>query len=730
MKRKVALLISAVMLFVALMPVQIFAGNDADLQKAIVTAKQLFSISDDYKDFTYYMSSDGAKKSWSLNWNNSTENPGQSINVRIDEDEIVSSYYSYNPSDYSEGLKLPKVKKEDARKIAQDFIQKINPKVFSELNYDQDNSNDYSMYSFKFTRVANGLPVYPNYVSIQVSSLTGKVTNYNCEWSDGATFPDNDKAISDQEAQNAFIEKLGLKLIYDSNFDVKSKKMSISPVYTTVYDRTYCVDALTAEPVKIFSGFYGNGYRNEMYDKALSSKRVDGVSLSKEELDAIEKASKLITEEQAEKAVKDFKYLEITDEYKVVNSGLNPSWPDQSTFAWNIELAKETIGEDEKLVGSSHASVSINAATGEVISFSKYEASPDAIDSSKEPKPTFDREQSVKAVETFLKDNFSTKFSQVEYQENQNKEPRPLLDSSVEPQMPSNYNFSYVRKANGIPFPNNAITIYFNAVTGKIDNFNMTWFENASFPSIKKVMSIKDVCNKMFTDNKYELQYTINYKWDGYKIMPTTRSNFDVYMVYDLKSNIPMTFDAFTGETLDYNGKPYKEPSGIKHYSDIKGHYAEEKVTALSEIGISLPGDELKPDTDILQKDFVILMGYISGYVSISTPDPESQIDDLYNSFIQNGIIKKSEKSLDSIVKREDAVKFMIRILKYDKVADMKDIFVYPFKDIAAASPSLVGYITIAKALGIVNGDGEGYFAPKENLARAQAMVMVYNYLK
>lgn len=73
-------------------------------------------------------------------------------------------------------------------------------------------------------------------------------------------------------------------------------------------------------------------------------------------------------------------------------------------------------------------------------------------------------------------------------------------------------------------------------------------------------------------------------------------------------------------------------------------------------------------------------------------------------------------------------MKFVIRALKYDKVADLSDIFNCSFKDKEEIDPALIGYVVIAKGLKIVNGSGE-YFRPKEELKKADALIIIYNYL-
>jgi hypothetical protein len=74
-------------------------------------------------------------------------------------------------------------------------------------------------------------------------------------------------------------------------------------------------------------------------------------------------------------------------------------------------------------------------------------------------------------------------------------------------------------------------------------------------------------------------------------------------------------------------------------------------------------------------------------------------------------------------------VKFLIRALKYDKVADIQGIFNIGFKDKSSISSGLTGYIAIAAGLGIVDPKS-AYLDPKAKLTRGQSAIMIYNYLQ
>jgi len=108
----------------------------------------------------------------------------------------------------------------------------------------------------------------------------------------------------------------------------------------------------------------------------------------------------------------------------------------------------------------------------------------------------------------------------------------------------------------------------------------------------------------------------------------------------------------------------------------------------------------------------------------------DEEVERLYSYLIRQGIVKAEEKDPDADVSREDAVKFIIRALKYDKVADIKGIFVCDFNDADAINPDLIGYVAIASGLRIISGDVNGNFNPQKLLTRGQTAALIYNYLQ
>jgi len=57
-------------------------------------------------------------------------------------------------------------------------------------------------------------------------------------------------------------------------------------------------------------------------------------------------------------------------------------------------------------------------------------------------------------------------------------------------EQPAYHVFNYTRKVNGVPFPGNGITVGFDAVTGKIQNYKVEWYD-IEFPSVEKLLRSK-----------------------------------------------------------------------------------------------------------------------------------------------------------------------------------------------------------------------------------------------
>lgn len=726
MKKRLSLILALVFIVTMSLPLQSFgAGIDTGLENAIRIAKSLFEIPENYR-FESSINSESGKNVFSLNWKSAGSDYSYII-VRIDDKGTVLSYESYKPSDSEQSTKLPKVSRQEARLKAESFIKKVNPRIVDQIKYEENNQNNLmdSTYYFNFYRIANGIPFYNDRVSVYINRETGAVQTFYTTWTDGLVFPGPGKQITMDQAKDAYEKNLGLELNYKYSYSYPDGKLKLYLVYTPRYENDiYAIDAFTGEKIKVGYGYYGPYYSAGSQKEMLSKAAMDygNVTLNPEEMKAVEDASGLMTAEEAEKIARGAKFLELTDDFKLSNYNLSPSWPVKTDYVWQLSFNKA----EAKDAAPEYTSVGIDAKTGKIMSF--YRNTPYQEGAAAKYK----LEDSKAAIDTFVKENYPEFYTQAAY--DTDYEDNMISTMGAEPSL--SYNFKYNRLVNGIAFPDNGITADYDAVNGKITSFNISWF-NVDFPEATDVISMDAAYDKLFTGIGLELQYKANNTEntgnaaDRKIIAPASPATIpEIKLVYSLKPEKPLFLDANNGAILDSEGNTYVEVKPVS-YTDIKGSFAEKQITVLAENGVYLDGTEFKPKAEITQKDFFILLSKTLNYYGkvITSGSPQKDIDELYAFLEKEEIIKTGEAAPTSVITREDAVKFIIRALKFGKVADIKDIFNSSFKDQGDITPGLSGYIAIAAGLNIVTGY-KGYFYPKSRLTREAAAIIIYNYLQ
>ncbi len=723
MKRILATITTMAVIFTLAIPLQAFAADmDKALENAIKTAKTKFDIPADYK-FTSSISTEGTRKIFYLNWNSKDTVNAKSVNVRIDDTGMILGYDTYSPDDYAIARKLPAISRQEAKAKADEFIKKLDPGLPSQLKYQentQGNLQDTSYY-LSYYRVVNGIPFYNDTVYLSINRETGKLLNYNRQWTDVAAFPASSGIKTLAQAEEAYKTELGLKLIY--KYSYIDNKLKTYLVYTPVYENSsYALNAFTGKRIQVGAVYYGG-----LYDKGMGmnvafaeSAKAEpaNVVLNPDELKAVEEAAKLKTVEEAEKTARAAKFLGLTDDFKLTYSNLNQNYPDGSQYIWSLNFNKE---DKENPGNNSFISATINANTGEITTF--YRSVPYVQDA----KAKYDLAASKAAVEEFLSKSYPEYFKQVKYNELAGN--NIVYSGTAKPQ---NYNFTYDRIVNGITFPDNGMYINYDAVNGIVTSFNLNWI-NTDFPAIDKVIPADTAYAKLFSGIGLTLEYKVKPPAQAAdaKILPQpAQTRAEVELAYVLKMGIPLFLDAFTGGVVDYNGNPYTEQKTVL-YTDIKGDPAEKQISVLAENGVNLDGAEFKPGTEINQKDFLTLLSKTMSYYGpvITQKSAAQDIDQLYAYLTREGVVKNGEKAPDAAVTNEDAVKFIIRAMKLDKAADLKDIYIINFKDKSEISPALTGYVALAAGLKITAGS-DGSFGPKTKLTRAGAAVMIYNYLQ
>lgn len=703
MKKIISLTLSFLLIISIISPIKVHASTDERLQEAIIKSKELFNISTEHDKFDYHVNNYNGKTVFNLYWRDSSEKLGN-INITIDSLGNVQNYNIYKPYNKMNNSKLPNLSKSQAKDKAIAFIEKVSPHIVGKVKYISHNSPlniNIDYYAFKFVRIENNVPYSNNTVSISVNNMTGEITNYYANWDYDLVFPDTKDLLSLKEAKNIFKNDIGLKLVYKFSY---GENVNPYLVYTTLDNSS--IDAKSGEIIP-------NNDRYYITDDYALKESVENSkdNLSPEELEAIQNVSSIINESTAKDMAMAF--LGIDDGYKVRYSSLNSNWRDNDEYTWNFNFQKKDSEED-------NVHISIDAKNGEVKSFNKYKSY------EKTDTVVYDKDQALELAKNYIQSFQPEKYSNVEYVTwNENIIIEPLEYNNK----PRSYAFKFVRLNDGGYVLDDGFNVTVDTVSGEITNYSYSWYKGA-LPSTDSIISIDEAYDVLFEKIGLNLEYIRDYQ----NINKTTyyddlENNSKLNLVYSINRDIPLNIDPLSGNILDHNGKKYKKNIIVK-YEDIDNSFAKDQIEVLTQYGIALPGDHFKPKQNITQREFLYLISKSGNYYyNERFSDSEAFDEDLYRVLINQGIIKENEISPDAYVSRENAVKFVIRALKYDQVADLSDIFMVNFKDVDKISKDLKGYVAIAQGLNIIKGNN-GYFYPDHKLTREQGALVIYNLLK
>lgn len=647
------------------------------LTEAIEKAKLTLSIdSAVWDDFTYnsYQSEYGLR--WSLDWSQSADSE-QHLSATIDSQGTVLSYYAYRPLSTSG---LAAIRQDAAQQTADAFLRQVAADYADTLSLAPQNSSHQSgdTFSFSYRQQYQGIPVYNGLVTIGVNKYSGSVTNFsvsNAVNTAGISWPSKSRAISQSRANTALLNEIGVEMVYLSRYDYASGEYSVYPAYQ-LSDQSLVIDALTGKAISLTTDGIAPYAANESAADAGGSARS---TLSPKELAAVESMGALISRDDA--AAKLQQAMGISG-YTVQQSALTTLYNEKERYIWRLSLTAKT--DDER-----HLSGTVDAQSGQVLSFYQYN---DALTPLDTPHSSAEADRMVNA---FL----------------QQVAPTELKECSLVPQTDrksgqTEYYYSYERLVNGIAFPDNGISVSYNAATGRIESYQLNWNRTVTFPDITTAKSAQAICADMVKGGEFRLMYQ--------------RTAQDYRLVYDFADKSAMRFDPFTGERIDWQGKPYI-PQTMPTYQ-WQGT-ASESGTRLYENGIYLNKTTLSTDQTLTQNDLAVLL-YRSRYPYADVTNSQAIYDELAN--LQ--LIPAAEAAPHQIMTRQDCARYAIRMLGYERLTSHPELFVYPYAD--ACANEYKASVAMAGALGLLTNDGSQHIRPTENITLGEAFDLIYRALQ
>ena len=648
--------------------------DDKTVEKLVLKAKEIFNIKDVYDNFEVNSSSDNDYGTiYNLSW--SKKDGSSDLNVSISNDMHITNYNKYENKKY-ETLK-PNYSYEALKKYAIDTIKKIDPVNAKSLKLNESSYQNYiddNAYIFNFDRYVGDRRVIGDGASITINYVDKSVKRYSLNYNHGfdfsktAEFDALKSNLTMDEAINIFKENKYIKpMIKFVINEKKEPRITFKTIYSNELNANYFVNSTNKKYERYDYPVFLNNF---MTKDAAAEGAMDG--LSEYEVKGIDKIKGIKTKDEAVKKAKTF--VKDASKAKVTLSNLNQDYISKD-YVYNINFES---GKDEK---KTYYNISLDAKDLTLLRFSTY----NNFDSSDSDKKDLRSDELKKIALDYIKKNASD-----------------IDEKDLELMATENNTAYFVRVMDGYYIPENSISIGVSKDTKEINEYSRAWYRKPI-----KYEKAKKSIDEAYDVIKKEINYEEAYQYIRDKSDPAKSSVVLTYMPKNTKIEI----DAISGKLAKSNEE-------LKNYSDIDKSKYKDKAILLKQMGYAYIEDEIMPEKNLKQKDFITFV-YIFG-----SRDSDEIIDNAYQRALREGVIKANEVNREKEITNMDLAKFMIRLKGMEELVD-KDIF----KNIntkAKLTREENAYLSLANALGYINGKT---IDKNAKVNRDEFINIVYNYV-
>ena len=648
--------------------------DDKTVEKLVLKAKEIFNIKDVYDNFEVNSSSDDDYGTiYNLSW--SKKDGSSDLNVSISNDMHITNYNKYENKKY-ETLK-PNYSYEALKKYAIDTIKKIDPVNSKSLKLNESSYQNYiddNAYIFNFDRYVGDRRVIGDGASITINYVDKSVKRYSLNYNHGfdfsktAEFDALKSNLTIDEAINIFKENKYIKPMIKFVVDEKKEpRITFKTIYSNELNANYFVNSTSKKYERYDYPIFLNNF---MTKDAAAEGAMDG--LSEYEVKGIDKIKGIKTKDEAVKKAKTF--VKDASKAKVTLSNLNQDYISKD-YVYNINME---IGKDEK---KTYYNISLDAKDLTLLRFSTY----NNFDSGDNDKKDLSSDELKKIALDYIKKNASD-----------------IDEKDLELMATENNTAYFVRVMDGYYIPENSISIGISKDTKEINEYSRAWYRKPI-----KYEKAKKSIDEAYDVIKKEINYEEAYQYIRDKSDPAKSSVVLTYMPKNTKIEI----DAISGKLAKSNEE-------LKNYSDIDKSKYKDKAILLKQMGYAYIEDEIMPEKNLKQKDFITFV-YIFG-----SRDSDEIIDNAYQRALREGVIKANEVNREKEITNMDLAKFMIRLKGMEELVG-KDIF----KNInikAKLTKEENAYLSLANALGYINGKT---IDKNAKVNRDEFINIVYNYV-
>lgn len=648
--------------------------DDKTVEKLVLKAKEIFNIKDVYDNFEVNSSSDNDYGTiYNLSW--SKKDGSSDLNVSISNDMHITNYNKYENKKY-ETLK-PNYSYEALKKYAIDTIKKIDPVNAKSLKLNESSYQNYvddNAYIFNFDRYVGDRRVIGDGASITINYVDKSVKRYSLNYNHGfdfsktAEFDALKSNLTMDEAINIFKENKYIKpMIKFVINEKKDPRITFKTIYSNELNANYFVNSNSKKYERYDYPIFLNNYMTK--DAAVEE---SASGLSEYEVKGIDKIKGIKTKDEAVKKAKTF--VKDASKAKVTLSNLNQDYISKD-YIYNINFES---GKDEK---KTYYNISLDAKDLTLLRFSTY----NNFDSGDNNKKDLRSDELKKIALDYIKKNASD-----------------IDEKDLELMATENNTAYFVRVMDGYYIPENSISISVSKDTKEINEYSRAWYRKPI-----KYEKAKKSIDEAYDVIKKEINYEEAYQYIRDKSDPAKSSVVLTYMPKNSKIEI----DAISCKLAKSNEE-------LKNYSDIDKSKYKDKAILLKQMGYAYIEDEIMPEKNLKQKDFITFV-YIYG-----SRDSDEIIDNAYQRALREGVIKANEVNREKEITNIDLAKFMIRLKGMEELVG-KDIF-KNINTMAKLTKEENAYLSLANALGYISGKT---IDKNAKVNRDEFINIVYNYV-
>ena len=621
-------------------------------------------------------------------------------NVGFVGEELMIESFSYNPPNVTEALFPAKVSKEEAKKIAEDFMTKSLDGKDYQLEtdtfnyYPQQILTEPIRYSFTFAGTKNKVSIADKRMEVSVLGNGEIVSFYKMSPQSGsATYDDVNQIKDEKEILTKVKENLAVDLNYQINYDYQTGDRKVELVYRPTA-KLQGIEAATGKWMT------SNGYATDFPGKTKIELITTNPLPVKQDGVTVEEAKKIaerflaFDSEKIKLKIESIQEMENYNGQEVINV--------YYTYQYGN--------------GSTGASLEINKHTGEVIQF--YDVKNHLlteIGENAKNELTITEKEALNQATTYLKKWVPS------YLHNY---AMPIEEPYFDERMGS-YQFAFPRIMNGIVVMGEQIHVGISA-DGTLNSLSVNYQEMENWPSSDDIISEQEA----ITTFKEALSLKLTYMKHGENIK---ENHYDL-LYLPVFNEEPFSYvNASTGEwnnlfsgkdsiTISHPGAEeelnYLINAKVLNVKDAKSFNADASISK---------GEALKVLMNSLTY-FYYGGGYYYGQENTNQTfdniDPKHPLYQEIERAVETGIIKADTKNfdVDAPITREELSVWMIRVMGLEQAAKDGSIYKLEFEDADKVQSPNIGYVAMANSIGLVKVE-QNQFNPDREVTYAELAV-------